>query len=330
MRVARGACWVIIALLLAICLLAAIDALFEMPSWLRGVGLAAWLTGSGVLAWQLVAQRLPPDPTTSWRHARTELSHNLRAAAAAALALAGSLAAATTLPGAGEHFRRVAMPWYRTVVSPQYRVKVTSGEAVVRRGDSLTLSAYAEKLDRSAPTPNAAMLILRDASGLESRSAMSGDGNGVFHATLPAIADGFEYQIEIAGASSEWFSVMPVDAATPTAESRIDILPPRYAPRSQRRAVAGYGNVQGHQYATAEFHFHFSRPPATAFLEWRGNANTPLEVFPVALAPDRFAGAKARTRILCVSTSRWTRWRGRRRRASAKVSSTSSFNRPIL
>ena len=114
MRVARGACWVIVAALLAGAGLALLDSISPLPAWLRGVTLAAWLTGFGVLVWRLVARRLPPDPSTTARHARTELAGNLRAAAAAALALAASLCVATLLPGAGEHIRRVTLPWTRT------------------------------------------------------------------------------------------------------------------------------------------------------------------------------------------------------------------------
>jgi hypothetical protein len=85
MRVARGACWVIVAVLIAGAGLALLDAITPLPAWLRGIGLAAWLTGFGVLVWRLVARRLPPDPSTNPRHAKTELAGNLRAAAAAAL-----------------------------------------------------------------------------------------------------------------------------------------------------------------------------------------------------------------------------------------------------
>src|SRR5262249_46082472 len=151
MRVARGACWVIVVALAAAAVLALLDAAVHLSGWVRGVSLAAWLTGIGVLVWRLVVRRLPPDAADGPRVSpRQGLPGNLTAAAAATLALAGALLAATLVPGAGEHIRRVALPWSRPAAS-QYRVSVTSGDPVVRRGDTVTLSAYADKIDPSAP-----------------------------------------------------------------------------------------------------------------------------------------------------------------------------------
>src|SRR5262245_3082759 len=65
MRLARGACWVIVAALLGVAVLALIDAAIRLPGWVRGLGLATWLTGTGVVAWRLVARRLPSDSMES-------------------------------------------------------------------------------------------------------------------------------------------------------------------------------------------------------------------------------------------------------------------------
>ena len=289
MRVARGACWVIVAVLIAGACLALLDAISPLPAWVRGIGLAAWLTGFGVLVWRLVARRLPPDPSTTSRHAETELAGNLRAAAAAALALAASLCAATLVPGAAEHIRRVTLPWSRTGGSLQYRVIVTAGEPVVRRGDPVTLSAYAEKLDPSAATPDAATLVWRDRAGHETALPMSADGTGAFHATRANVTGGFDYKVEIGGSSSDWLAVSVLDPVEPTSRSRIEIAPPAYAPSRGAHVELPFGSITGHQFSTAALHLHFTQPAAAAFLEWRGNDGGGTELIPVALDAERLS-----------------------------------------
>jgi hypothetical protein len=290
MRVARGACWVIVAALVAVAALALVDALSPLPAWQRGIGLAAWLTGSGVLVWRLVARRLPPDRSTSARHAKTELPDNLRAAAAAAVALAASLGAATLVPGAGEHIRRVTLPWTRTGGPVLYRVKVTAGEPVVGRGDSVTLSAYVEKVKPTAATPSEATLTWRDGDGREFSLAMSGDGTGAFHATRPRVDRSFEYRVEVGGSTSDWYSVFVLDPVEPTGESRIEIAPPAYAPPESSRPTRALGPIEGHQFATAALDLHFSQPVGAAFLEWRAQDIPGMDLVPISLDPERRHG----------------------------------------
>jgi hypothetical protein len=286
MRVARGACWVIVAVLFAGAVLALADAATPLPAWARVFGLAVWLTGFGVLVWRLVARRLPMDSAATAHHARTELGGNIRAAAAAALALAASLSAATLLPGAAEHIRRVALPWTRTAGPVLYRVKVTAGDPVVRRGDPVTLSAYAEKIDPSAATPDSATLFLRDRNGAETAIAMTGDGTGAFHTTRPEVVRGFNYRVEVGAASSDWHSVFVVDPVEPTAASRIEVVPPEYVPAGTP-AVQRWEPFGGHENSTAKFHFYFSQPAATAFLEWRGDDDAAPALLPLVFDAER-------------------------------------------
>jgi len=301
MRVARGACWVIVAILIAGACLVFIDVITSMPAWARVIGLAAWLTGFGVLVWRLVARRLPADPSTSARHAKTELPGNIRAAAAAALSLAACLAAATLFPGAGEHIRRMAMPWARSSGPVLYRVKVTAGDSVIRRGEPVTLSAYAEKLDLSAATPVAATLVWRDRNGAESSVEMTGDGTGAFHVTRPEVIRAFEYRVEMGGSSSDWFSVVVLDPVDPTSESRIELVPPEYAPAGIEPAGQAWGPLSGLQYSTATLHLRFSQPAATAFLEWRDDGGGATALIPLVLDAERRSGA-ASFRLMCDGT----------------------------
>ena len=51
-----------------------------------------------------------------------------------------------------------------------------------------------------------------------------------------------------------------------------------------------FGAIEGHQYATASVHLHFSQPAGAAFLEWRGDDGGTAELFPIAFDPERTSG----------------------------------------
>jgi hypothetical protein len=289
MRVARGACWVIVAAALGAVALVLLDAAVHLPGWVRGLGLATWLTGTGVLAWRFVVRpwREEPQADETPPTAAQELPGNLSAAAAAALSLVGCLLAGTFVPGAPEHLRRVAFPWQKAAAA-QYRVVVTSGEPVVRRGGSVTLTAYVEKLD-SAARPASATLVCRDIAGAAERQwPMNSDGNAAFHVTRTAPSN-FEYRVEVGGATSEWLSVTALDPVELAEGSTIAILPPKYAPNAPKRVVPGFAAIDGFQHGLVEFHLRFTRPASEASLEFRTDGS-PLEVNRVVLAPDGLAG----------------------------------------
>ncbi|WP_439625564.1 hypothetical protein, partial [Gemmata sp.] len=289
MRAARGACWVIVAGLATAAAVSVLDAAVRLPGWSRGLALAAWVTGLGVLAWRLVYLPWRKEPAARpVQEARRELPGNLRAATAAALALGGSLLATALLPGAVDHIRRVAVPWHRTALAP-YRVVVTSGDPVVRRGHAVTLTAYAEKTDPAASLPTAATLVSRDrGSTAEQRFPMTADGNAAFHAARPGTAD-FEYRVEAAGTSSEWFTVTAVDPVELAEGSVTEVQPPRYAPNGARSVRPGFTAIEGVPHATAEFRLKFTRPAADAYVEFRADGAAP-ELTRLALAPDRLGG----------------------------------------
>lgn len=291
MRVARGACWVIALALLGASGLTLLDAIVRLPGWVRGLGLAIWLTAFGVFAWYLVVRRWRSRwSRNAARAAQRELPDNIKAAAAAALLLIGSLLAALFIPNATEHIRRVAIPWYRPAVH-QYRIVVTSKDPVIRSGDSVTLSAYVEILDPSAPTPETATVICSDRDGSESSIPMLGDQTGAFHATRQNIDEDFKYRIEVAGATSDWFTVIAIHPAEPTDQTTLEIFPPRYATGILPKQIAkGFAPIGGFQHGKVELALRFSRPTSKAFLEWRGEPGGIGEVIPIALSTDDLSG----------------------------------------
>ncbi|MFO0825501.1 MAG: hypothetical protein U0792_20670 [Gemmataceae bacterium] len=289
MRAARGACWVIVIGLLSAAAVALLDAALRLPPWMRGLALAAWVTSVGVLSWRFVVRAIRDEPIPQpIREARRELPDNLRAAAAATLALAGCLFVATVVPGSVEQLRRVAFPWQRAAASP-YRIVVTSGDPVVRRGSTVTLSAYTEKTDASSPGAGAGTLIWRAVGDpSEQRLPMTGDGNGGFHVTRPVTGD-FQYRVEIGNAVSDWFTVVAIDAVELAEGTVTEIVPPRYAAMLSRSVRPGFAALEGLQHSTAEFRFRFTRPPIEAYLEFRAEGITP-ELTRIALSADRLSG----------------------------------------
>ncbi len=289
MRAARGACWVIVIGLLTATGVALLDAAIRLPGWARGLALAVWLTGVGVLAWRLIVRAWRDEPISRPSHeARKELPGNLRAASAASLALGTCLLAAAFLPGAIDHLRRVAIPWHRPA-SSQYQIVVTSGDPIVRRGFTVTLTGYAKKTDSGAPALTAATLLCRDVGGTaEHRIPMTVDGNATFHITR-VVTDDFVYRIEAGGGVSDWFTVAALDPADIAEGSVTEVLPPKYAPNGTKSVRPGFVALDGFQHGTAEFRLRFTRPPADAYLEFRAEGTTP-ELTRLVMSPDRLTG----------------------------------------
>ena len=221
-----------------------------------------------------------------------ELPGNLRAVTAAALSLVGCLLAATLLPGAADHPRRVAFPWQRGAIS-QYHVVVTSRDAVVRRGGAVTPSAYSEKRDPAVPAATQAMFVIRTQSpARETQVVMPADASGAFHITRAPVAADFEYRVEVEGAVSDWFTVAAIDPVELADGSTTELVPPKYAPGAAKRALPGFAALDGFPHATAEYQFRFTRPAAAASLEFLAPGGA-LELTPVALSDDGLSGSAA-------------------------------------
>jgi hypothetical protein len=211
------------------------------------------------------------------------------ATAAVALVACG----AAMLPGAGDHLRRVMMPWSRSAGVP-FEIVVTSGDAVVRRGEPVTLAAYLRPTEPNALFPEGASIAFRDWPGAaERREPMTADAGGVFHATTPAAADDFEYRVEVGSAVSPWHTVLvtdPVELADPSAA---EVVPPAYATSIPTRFLPGFANLDGLQFSTVAFRLRFTRPAESVALEWRPDSRPgtdPPDLVPIELAGDRTGG----------------------------------------
>ena len=188
----------------------------------------------------------------------------------------------TLVPGSSDRLRRVALPWHRGGTAT-FRVMVTSGEPIVKRGGPVTLSAYPE---RTGAGSAGAVLVTRDApNAAETRLTMTGDGSG-FHATVPRVTADFEYCVEIGSARSEWFHVSAVDAAELAEGTCTEIAAPDYAKRP-KRVITGLADFDGLQFGTVNFRLAFTVPVAAAHFDWRADGAGKSELFSLELAPDK-------------------------------------------
>src|SRR5439155_14401367 len=97
------------------------------------------------------------------------------------------------------------------------------------------------------------------------RLPMTGDGSAVFHVTLPAVADDFEYRVEVGPAASDRFTVLVADPVELADGTTAEVLPPAYAaPSVPPRSSPGLTELDGLQYSTAAVRLRFTRPAATA------------------------------------------------------------------
>jgi hypothetical protein len=204
-------------------------------------------------------------------------------AAGAVLAVA---ATAALVPGSGDRIRRVALPWHRPP-QPGFRIVVTSGDAVVKRGDQVWLSAYAERTGAAPPTE--AVVVFRDGPGApEVREPMTFDG-GAFHFRWPSAITDFEYRVEIGTAQSDWFRVTALDPVELADGTRIEIVPPEYATTQKKRTLTALTDLDGLEYSTLHFHLKFTRPAEAVHFLWRARDLPKDEVIAVELAPDRLS-----------------------------------------
>jgi hypothetical protein len=358
MRVLRGVCWLVLALLSTLLAAVACDFLFDLSPRVRIGIFGVWCVAGLAAAWYCVIRRafgpVPQDQLaraveanypslaerlqtlvelnrtadpangsrammailardTERRTARLNFlaaaprGYSLRLAALSLLALLLAAGPLLILPGGGTRLRRVVQPWHVPNAEPTFRLVVSSGDPVVKRGEGVTLSGYAERLKADEPLPSEASVVLRE-KGAERTYPMRGDERGSFTFTKPSVAGDFEYCLVCGGLRSEWRRVAVVDPAQIAPGTRIRIRPPGYAAATiPERTLDGLGEIEAFQFGSAAFDMKFQQPVGAAALQWKPDgtpANAPAEVIPVTLSPDR-ASATAEFPVRADGTLRW-------------------------
>ncbi|HYH64936.1 MAG TPA: hypothetical protein VD866_09605 [Urbifossiella sp.] len=208
----------------------------------------------------------------------------------------GLLLAVGLFAGGAELARRSA-GWFRPAAVVPFRVVVPAGDAVVRRGDAVTLSAYLDPTAADVPLPSVVVLETRPGPGEpETRRQMTPDPTtGAAVTVLPPPAADFEYRVVAGQAASEWFTVRVADPVELAPGTAVELSPPAYAAATVKpRTVPGFADLDALVGSTAVVRLRFTRPAATAALEWRPDAPSGLpETLAVALDADALGGTAA-------------------------------------
>jgi hypothetical protein len=177
--------------------------------------------------------------------------------------------------GAGEQLRRFFLPFYAPkapTVEVGYKVVVTSGDPVLKRGESTDLAGHLETIKAGTVLPTSATLIVKTATS-EQRLPMEFDTEkGVIHLKQGPIDAAFDYCIESGQAVSEWHKVTVIEPIR-LEEITATITPPPYAFREGDVPVRvqGLGEIQALQYSRITWDIKFSRVPGKVWVEWRPN-----------------------------------------------------------
>lgn len=201
--------------------------------------------------------------------------------------------------GASERVRRILLPWYAPAVHVPFRIVVTSGHPVLKRGDSVTLSAYLERTREDGVLPDSATLLYRESGqSAEKKLPMPGDDKAVFSVVRPGVTEGFEYAIEVGPLRTDWYRVIaadPVDLAEGTA---VVVTAPEYARAAlPEKTLLGFGEFAGLERSTVTLDLRFNRRAETAALEWKpGGKPAGFRPIPLDVAADHLS-AKAQFSI---------------------------------
>lgn len=314
LRIVRGLSLLLLAFLVGGFFIGWLDAAFALSVAVRSVLESVWLLLVGVLAWRFVVQpaqyevplediarQLEANGSTNLVAALAREKHqpafpiwpSVAFAAATVLLMFGATVWVFSTPGSGEQVRRVLLPWYRPATIAPFEIIAPSGDAVIRRGDPVTLTAYLKPRDPSLELPTTATVTIREGSEEASIPMLAG-GSGAFHVTRPAVVQDFEYRIQAGPVIGEWHTVRIAEAVDLSDQSTVAITPPEYAALRIKPAIAAFGNLTALQHSSARYELRFTRPADSAVLEWRPQGRSPLDSpdsIPVSLAPDRLSGS---------------------------------------
>ncbi len=192
--------------------------------------------------------------------------------------------------GIGDWVHRTMAAWATPADEPTIRIVVSTGDAVVKRGESVTVTAYPERSREGGPLPDALVLVVKTAGSTEeTKRAMTRDDGDAFSITQASIADDFAYCVEAGTVRSPWYAVAVADPVSATDATTLTVEPPRYASELRRETRVGFGEVRSAQYSKVTFDLQFSRPAVEATLEFKP-ANTSLaERIALRVKPDRTA-----------------------------------------
>lgn len=236
-------------ILLAAAVALRLDARIGLPMWLRGglflgLGLAF---GLALWGWFLLRPR--------------------RAAIAWAATVFAGLSL-VLMPDIRSRAVRFIVPWYQPP-SPlvRARIVVPSGDAVIRRGDAVTLTAYVEGGPQHRENTFPAYIVWQAADGPEQSEPLTRTPDGVLRYRFPAVTQSTTYRFRVGDRVSAWHSVEVVDPVTWTDAARVTIRTGAHVPESF--PLANTSVLRCGPESELVFSLAFTRRPVQLRLEWQ-------------------------------------------------------------
>ena len=191
-------------------------------------------------------------------------------AVAGVLAVLAILVPLVTVPRAAEHAKRFFLPWYAPAVEAPFKIVVTSGDPIVKRGESTALTGLIEVTKTPAVLPHEVVAIIKSGNRTD-RVPMNFDKERreAFVTRGPLEAD-FDYQIVCGDVASEWHHVTVIDPVR-LESAKLLVQPPAYAQKAGEKqlSVEGFAELSVLQYSKITYDLRFTRLPSGAWLEWK-------------------------------------------------------------
>jgi hypothetical protein len=196
------------------------------------------------------------------------MGRSVRLAALATITALVAIAALLIVPGGSMRARRFVMPWSDGRPPSPFRIVVTSGEPLLKRGSTFPITASLERIRPGGEWPGTLRAMIREGQGNVTAITLVGDGRGAYAGVRPRVQNDFQYAVTLNAGEEAWLNVRVADAVSLTDGTKTTIDPPTYAqarmPRSER---PGFDGADAVAHSGIRWTWTFDHPAESASLE---------------------------------------------------------------
>lgn len=207
-----------------------------------------------------------------------------------------------------DRVRRLVVPWHSPPSSQPFEIVVSSGDPIVKRERSITVSGYLRKSQPQAALPDSADVHFRGIGSTdETTLPMVGDDKSAFTFTLPIVSTDLEYCISSGSVRSAWHTIAAVDSVE-IETGEVTITAPHYASEHRpKQLVPKMTEMDVLAHSRLEWRLKLNRPAQAVQLEWRptgASASAPTERLVVQLDESKTL-ATAKMTLEANGTLKW-------------------------
>lgn len=215
------------------------------------------------------------------------MGRSVRLAVLATITALVAIVALLIVPGGSMRARRFVMPWSDGRPPSPFRVVVTSGEPLLKRGSTFPITASLERIRPGGEWPGTLRAMIREGEGNLTPITLVGDGRGAYSGVRPRVQNDFQYAVTLNPGDDAWLSVRVADAVSLTDGTKTTIDPPAYAqtrmPRSER---PGFDSADAVAHSGIRWTWIFDHPAESASLEMLTDSGR-RDAFPLRLDSTR-------------------------------------------